>query len=88
MDNYTKYLILSHLLCSEKGMTEEEIYNAYQEIKDKDIFSSVDMAGRPAAGRVRPPARGCARGRYRSTRRRVRSPGRPGRSEIKPGRAG
>lgn len=43
MDDYTKYLILSHLHWIEKGMTEEEIYNAYQEIKDKDIFSNVNM---------------------------------------------
>lgn len=43
MNNYTKYLIQSHLHWSEKGMTEEEIYNAYKEIKDKDIFSSVNM---------------------------------------------
>jgi hypothetical protein len=43
MDDYTKYIILSHLHWIEKGMTEEEIYNSYQEIKDQDIFSSVNM---------------------------------------------
>jgi hypothetical protein len=43
MDDYTKYIILSHLHWTEKGMTEEEIYNSYRESKDKDIFSSVNM---------------------------------------------
>ena len=43
MDDYTKYIILSHLNWIEKGMTEEDIYNSYRELKDKDIFSSVNM---------------------------------------------
>lgn len=43
MDDYTKYIILSHLHWIEKGMTKEEIYNSYQEIKDQDIFSSVNI---------------------------------------------
>ena len=43
MDDYTKYIILSHLHWSEKGMIEEDIYNSYRELKDKDIFSSVNM---------------------------------------------
>ena len=43
MDDYTKYIILSHLHWTAKGMTEEEIYNSYRELKDKDIFSSFYM---------------------------------------------
>ena len=43
MDNYTKYIILSHLYWIEKGITEEEISKSYTEIKDKDIFSGVKM---------------------------------------------
>jgi hypothetical protein len=43
MDDYTKYIILSHLNWIEKGMTEEEIYKSYKEIKDKDVFSGVNM---------------------------------------------
>lgn len=43
MDNYTKYIILSHLHWTEKGVTEEEICNSYRKLKNKDIFSSVNM---------------------------------------------
>lgn len=43
MDNYTKYIILNHLHWIEKGMTEEDITKSYTEIKDKDIFSGVNM---------------------------------------------
>lgn len=43
MDDYTKYIILSHLHWIEKGITEEEITKSYTEIKDKDIFSGVKM---------------------------------------------
>jgi len=43
MDDYTKYIILSHLHWIEKGMTEEDIYKSCREIKDKDIFSGVNM---------------------------------------------
>ena len=43
MDDYTKYIILSHLHWIEKGITEEEISKSYSEIKNKDIFSGVNM---------------------------------------------
>jgi len=43
MDDYTKYILLSHLHWIEKGITEEEISKSYTEIKDKDIFSGVKM---------------------------------------------
>ena len=43
MDNYTKYILLSHLHWIEKGITKEEIYRLYQEIEDEDIFSGVKM---------------------------------------------
>jgi hypothetical protein len=43
MDDYAKYIILSHLHWIEKGMTEEDVYNSYLESKDKDVFSSVTM---------------------------------------------
>jgi hypothetical protein len=43
MEDYTKYIILSHLHWIEKGITEEEISKSYTEIKDKDIFSGVKM---------------------------------------------
>ena len=43
MDNYTKYILLSHLYWIEKGITEEQIYTAYEEIKDRDIFANVNM---------------------------------------------
>jgi len=43
MDDYTKYILLSHLHWIEKGITEEEISKSYTEIKDKDIFSGVNM---------------------------------------------
>lgn len=43
MDDYTKYIILSHLHWTEKGVTEEEIYNSYRKLKYNDIFSSVNM---------------------------------------------
>jgi len=43
MDDYTKYIILSHLHWIENGMTEEDIYKSYREIKDEDIFSGVNM---------------------------------------------
>ena len=43
MDDYTKYIILSHLHWIEKGITEEEISKSYTEIKNKDIFSGVKM---------------------------------------------
>lgn len=43
LDDYTKYIILSHLHWIEKGITEEDISKSYTEIKDKDIFSGVNM---------------------------------------------
>lgn len=43
MDDYTKYIILSHLHWIEKGLTADDISKAYTEIKDKDIFSGVKM---------------------------------------------
>ena len=43
MDDYTKFIILSHLHWIEKGITEEEISKSYTEIKNKDIFSGVKM---------------------------------------------
>ena len=43
MDNYTKYILLSHLYWIEKGITEEQIYTAYEEIKDRDIFANLSM---------------------------------------------
>jgi hypothetical protein len=43
MDDYAKYIILSHLHWIEKGMTDEDVYNSYLESKDKDVFSSVTM---------------------------------------------
>lgn len=43
LDDYTKYTILSHLHWIEEGITEEDIYKSYREIKDKDIFSGVKI---------------------------------------------
>ena len=43
MDDYTKYILLSHLHWIENGITEEEISKSYTEIKNKDIFSGVKM---------------------------------------------
>ncbi len=43
MDDYTKYIILSHLHWIEKGITQEDISKSYIEIKDKDIFSGVNI---------------------------------------------
>jgi hypothetical protein len=43
MEDYTKYIILSHLHWIEKGIAVEEISKSYTEIKDKDIFSGVKM---------------------------------------------
>jgi hypothetical protein len=43
MNDYTKYIILSHLHWIEKGITQEAITNSYQKIKDKDIFSGVSV---------------------------------------------
>ncbi len=43
MDDYTKYIILSHLHWIEKVITEEDISKSYKEIKNKDIFSGVNM---------------------------------------------
>lgn len=43
MEDYTKYIILSHLHWIENGITEEDISKSYTEIKDKDIFSGVNM---------------------------------------------
>lgn len=43
MDDHTKYIILSHLHWIEKGITREEVYKLYQEIKREDIFSGVKM---------------------------------------------
>ena len=43
MDDYTKYIILSHLYWIENGITDEEISKSYTEIKNKDIFSGVKM---------------------------------------------
>ena len=43
MDDYTKYILLSHLHWIEMGINKEEIIKSYNEIKDKDIFSGVKM---------------------------------------------
>ena len=43
MDDYSKYILLSHLHWLEKGITEEEISKSYTEIKGEDIFSGVKM---------------------------------------------
>lgn len=43
MNDYTKYIILSHLQWIEKGITREEVSKSYREIKDEDIFSGVKM---------------------------------------------
>ena len=43
MDDYTKYILLSHLHWIEEGFTKEEIYKLYHEIKREDIFSGVNM---------------------------------------------
>ncbi len=43
MDDYTRYIILSHLHWIEKNITKEEISKSYREIKDEDIFSAVKM---------------------------------------------
>ena len=43
MDDYTKYILLSHLHWIEKGITREEVSKSYREIKDEDIFSGVKM---------------------------------------------
>lgn len=43
MDDYSKYILLSHLHWLEKGITEEEISKSYTEIKGQDIFSGVKM---------------------------------------------
>ena len=43
MDDYTKYILLSHLHWIEKGITKDDISKSYTEIKDKDIFSGVNM---------------------------------------------
>lgn len=43
MEDYTKYILLSHLHWIEKGITQEEVSKSYREIKDEDIFSGVNM---------------------------------------------
>ena len=43
MDDYTKYIILSHLHWIEEGITKEEIYKIYHLINSEDIFSGVNM---------------------------------------------
>lgn len=43
MDDYTKYILLSHLHWIEKSITREEVSKSYREIKDEDIFSGVNM---------------------------------------------
>ena len=43
MDDYTKYILLSHLHWIEKDIKEEDIYKSYREIKDEDTFSGVNM---------------------------------------------
>lgn len=43
MDDYTKYIILNHLHWIEKGITGDDISKCYSTIKDKDIFSGVNM---------------------------------------------
>jgi hypothetical protein len=43
MDDYTKYILLSHLHWIEKGITREEVSKSYRDIKDEDIFSGVNM---------------------------------------------
>ena len=43
MDDYTKYIILSHLYWIENGTARDEVLKAYQKIKDEDIFSGVNL---------------------------------------------
>lgn len=43
MDDYTKYILLSHLHWIEKGITREEVSKSYRNIKEEDIFSGVNM---------------------------------------------
>lgn len=43
MEDYTKYILLSHLHWIEKGITQEEVSKSYRDIKDEDIFSGVNM---------------------------------------------
>lgn len=43
MDDYTKYILLSHLHWIEKGITQEEVSKSYRNIKEEDIFSGVNM---------------------------------------------
>jgi hypothetical protein len=43
MDDYTKYLLLSHLHWIDNGITRDEVLQAYQKIKDEDIFSGVKL---------------------------------------------
>jgi hypothetical protein len=43
MEDYSKYIILSHLHWIEHGIAREEIIKSYNEIKDIDIFSGVNM---------------------------------------------
>jgi hypothetical protein len=43
MEDYTKYILLSHLHWIEKGITQEEVSKSYRDIKEEDIFSGVNM---------------------------------------------
>ena len=43
MNDYTKYIILSHLHWIEKGIIKEDISKSYNQIKDNNIFSCVKM---------------------------------------------
>lgn len=42
MDDYTRYIILSHIYWSENGITLEKLKEVASEIKGKDIFMQVD----------------------------------------------
>jgi hypothetical protein len=43
MDDYTKYILLSHLYWIENSIAQDEVLKAYQKIKDEDIFSGVNL---------------------------------------------
>ena len=43
MEDYTKYIILSHLHWIENNISPDAVLNIYQEIKNLDIFSRVNL---------------------------------------------
>ena len=43
MENYSKYIILSHLHWVENNILPDDVLKIYQEIKDLDIFSCVNI---------------------------------------------